>query len=203
MFTGIVEGVGSIQAVRPREGIRELEIQAPESVLTGLKSGASVAVDGACLTAVGVGEERFTAEVMDLTLARTLAGTYRTGSRVNLERALPMGGRLEGHLVQGHVDGVGRLLRRSDSGDHHLLDLEIPQEVHDLTILHGSIAVNGVSLTVSSLDPPDRVQVGIIPLTWKVTNLSLLKPGDPVNVEGDLIGKYVGKLWSHRNREER
>jgi len=115
------------------------------------------------------------------------------GSRVNLERAMRMGARLDGHLVQGHVDGVGQLESVVVEGDFHRLRFRIPSEVHRGTLLHGSITLNGVSLTVNALEPEHRIEVGIIPHTWTHTNLSHLAPGDPVNVEGDLIGKYVGR----------
>jgi riboflavin synthase len=113
---------------------------------------------------------------------------------VNLERAMVLGQRLDGHLVQGHVDGVGQLTSVTESDGFWLLDFRIPEEVWARTILHGSIAINGISLTVNRLDPPDSCQIGIIPHTWEMTNLGILRPGDPVNLEGDLIGKYVGRM---------
>ncbi len=198
MFTGIVESTGTVVQVRDREQVRDVELEVPEALSNGLIPGASVSVDGACLTAVRTEGGILSVEVIGTTLSRTVAGRYADGSVVNLERALPLGGRLEGHLVQGHVDGLGELLRTDPSGEHHLLTFRIPTEVHRLTIPHGSIALNGVSLTVNRLLSDDRVEVGIIPLTWERTNLHLLRPGDPVNVEGDLIGKYMGKLWAER-----
>ncbi len=197
MFTGIVEEVGTVTGVRERAGVREIGIACP-GIAPGLEPGASVAVDGACLTAVRVSADGFSVESIGTTLSRTVAGKYSAGSSVNLERAMVLGDRLEGHLVQGHVDGVGSLVSVRREGDWWLLDFEVPREVADGTILHGSIALNGVSLTVNALPGPDRVQVGIIPYTWEHTNLGGLRPGDPVNVEGDLIGKYVGKLLSAR-----
>jgi riboflavin synthase len=194
MFTGIIEAVGEVRAVRERERLREIDLVADAAFLNGVEPGDSVALDGACLTPVRVEERGFTVEAVGTTLSRTLAAGYRTGSRVNLEKALALGDRLDGHLVQGHVDGVGELIRVRDDGDYRLLDVRIPEEVFRTTILHGSIALNGVSLTVNELEAPDRTQVAIIPHTWSRTNLSDLRPGDPLNVEGDLIGKYVGKL---------
>ena len=118
------------------------------------------------------------------------------GSKVNLERSMVLGGRLDGHLVQGHVDGVGRVLSVRQEGDYWLMDFQVPELVSHLTILHGSITVNGVSLTVNALPAEGQCQVGIIPFTWDHTNLGSLKPGDQVNLEGDLVGKYVAKLLS-------
>lgn len=163
-----------------------------------LTPGQSVSVDGACLTVVSVEDDVFLVEAIGTTLSRTVAGGYRVGTRVNLERALRMGDRLDGHLVQGHVDGVGELVSSRPDGDYHLLDVRIPDDVARGTILHGSITLNGVSLTVNALGG-EICQVGIIPFTWSHTNLGLLKPGNAVNVEGDLIGKYVGR-WMEAGR---
>jgi riboflavin synthase len=194
MFTGIVEAVGKVVAVRPGASTRELVVEVPSGFLDGVAVGASIAVDGACLTPVRVEETGFTVEVIGTTLSRTIAGGYGPGSRVNLERALALGSRLDGHLVQGHVDGIGHLRYVQEDGDFRRLRFQVPQEVRDLTLRHGSIALNGVSLTVNDLGLGPEVEVGIIPHTWSHTNLSRLSPGDPVNVEGDLIGKYVGTL---------
>lgn len=191
MFSGIVEAVGMVTAVIPRDEVRELVLEAP-GIAGELVPGQSVSVDGACLTVVEPRKAGFTVEVIGTTLSRTIAGRYLPGTRVNLERALRMGDRLDGHLVQGHVDGVGELVSSRREGEFHLLDVRLPGEVARGTILHGSICLNGVSLTVNALDGT-LCQVGIIPYTWEHTNLALLRPGDPVNVEGDLIGKYVGK----------
>jgi riboflavin synthase len=191
MFSGIVEAVGTVTGVTPGNEVRELVLEAP-GIAAELVPGQSVSVDGACLTAVRILETAFTVEAIGTTLSRTIAGRYAPGTRVNLERALRMGDRLDGHLVQGHVDGVGELVSSRGEGEFHLLDVRLPEAVARGTILHGSICLNGVSLTVNALDG-EMCQVGIIPYTWEHTNLSLLRPGDPLNVEGDLIGKYVGK----------
>ena len=140
--------------------------------------------------------EEFTVELVTSTLSRTVAGAYREGSPVNLERAMRVDGRLDGHIVQGHVDGVGALEGVRSEGETHFLDFRLPEEVWAMTILHGSITLNGVSLTVNALDVPDRCQIAIIPHTWERTNLSALRPGDGVNVEGDMMGKYVRRLLS-------
>lgn len=191
MFSGIIEAVATVGAITPRDELQELLLEAP-GIAPELVPGQSVAVDGACLTVVEPREGAFTVEVIGTTLSRTIAGRYAPGTRVNLERALRMGDRLDGHLVQGHVDAVGELASSRREGEFHLLDVRLPKEVARGTILHGSICLNGVSLTVNALDGT-LCQVGIIPYTWEHTNLSLLRPGDPLNVEGDLIGKYVGK----------
>jgi riboflavin synthase len=161
-------------------------------------TGDSIAVDGACLTAVEVTDTSFRIDAVLSTLERTVAGTYRPGARVNLERAMVMGARLDGHMVQGHVDGMGELVALRDEGGTRFLDFRVPREVWEQTILHGSIALNGISLTVNALEAPDRLQVAIIPHTWEVTNLASLAVGDRVNVEGDLLGKYVGRILAAR-----
>jgi riboflavin synthase len=197
LFSGIIEAVGTIATVRELEEARELAVRAPD-VTDGLLPGASIAVDGACLTAVEILDDGFKIEAVGTTLSRTVAKTYRRGSRVNLERSLRLGDRLDGHLVQGHVDAVGEVVRVARRGEYHLIDVRLPPSVAELTVLHGSIAINGVSLTVNSLHEPDICQVAIIPYTWEHTNLADLESGDPVNLEGDLIGKYVGRMLSAR-----
>jgi riboflavin synthase len=204
MFTGIIEAVGTVSAVRELSGAREFEISAPE-ISGELKPGDSITVDGACQTAIRNDAEMFAIETIGTTLSRTVAGEYRVGSQVNLERSMVLGGRLDGHLVQGHVDGVGRLLSVRQEGDFWLMDFQIPELVAEVTILHGSITINGVSLTVNALPGELQCQVGIIPFTWEHTNLGSLKPGDGVNFEGDLVGKYVAKLltaWKGGNRQK-
>jgi len=241
VFTGIVEDVGRIVEVQELDGGRRFRIRCGLPV-SGLQEGASVAVDGACLTVVGFEEigpggsegsgpseagggagkrapgERgseisaegvrtdIRVEAIGTTLSRTVAASYAVGSAVNLERARRLGDPLEGHLVQGHVDGLATLERVRREGSHHLLDLSLPPEVWRGTILHGSITLNGVSLTVNALEGPDLCQVAIIPYTWTHTNLSGLEPGDGVNVEGDVIGKYVARYLAgtrgHEGRSE-
>lgn len=197
MFTGIIESVGTIAAVRERSGAKEFTIAAPE--LAGeLEDGDSITVDGACQTSIRSEEESFAIDTIGTTLSRTIAGGYRVGTKVNLERSMVLGGRLDGHLVQGHVDGVGKVVAVRKEGDYWLMDFQTPAVVEGVTILHGSITINGVSLTVNAIPSKGQAQVGIIPFTWEHTNLGLLKPGDPVNLEGDLIGKYVGKFLSAR-----
>ena len=197
MFTGLVEAVGRVTGTVDLEGGRQLSIEAPE-ITADLAVGDSVALDGACLTVTDQEGETFGVEAIGTTLARTVAGRYGPGSRVNLERALRVGDRIGGHFVQGHVDGLAELLRVQSAGEYRLMDFRVPAEVDEVTVLHGSITLNGVSLTVNALPAPGRCQVAIIPLTWERTNLALLQPGDLVNVEGDLIGKYVGRVLATR-----
>ena len=195
MFTGIIESVGTIISARERASAREFVIEAP-GLAGEVKDGSSITVDGACQTSVRSDTRSFAIDTIGTTLSRTIAGEYRVGSRVNLERSMVLGGRLDGHLVQGHVDGVGRVLSVRQEGDYWLMDFQIPDVVERVTILHGSITINGVSLTVNAIPAQGQCQVGIIPFTWEHTNLGSLKAGDPVNLEGDLVGKYVGKLLS-------
>ena len=195
MFSGIVEEVGTIRATREMDGARELEIEA-KVVLEDLQPGSSVSLDGACHTVVDVLAGGFTVNSVGTTLSRTVAADYTEGSPVNLERAVAMGTRLDGHLVQGHVDAVGDLIGIEDQGEYRLLDFRIPSDVATGTILHGSITLNGVSLTVNAISGDDVCQVAVIPYTWEHTNLSRLEAGARVNVEGDLIGKYVRRLLS-------
>jgi riboflavin synthase len=194
MFTGIVRAVGEVVRIEEANGIRAFDIRVVGSFLDGVEVGASIALDGACLTPILIEGDTFRVEAVRPTLEKTIAGRYRVGNRINLEHALTLNGRLDGHFVQGHVDGMGyiRDIRR-DGGAHHL-EVELPNEVSRYTLQQGSITLNGVSLTVSRLLPSGNVQVSIIPHTWEETNLRDLSAGDPVNVEGDLIGKYVGKL---------
>ena len=198
MFSGIVEEVGTVRAAREMDGARELEIDA-QIVVEDLQPGSSISLDGACHTVVEVLDGGFTVNSVGTTLSRTVAAEYTEGSPVNLERAVAVGTRLDGHLVQGHVDAVGELIDVEDQGEYRLLDFRIPSDVASGTILHGSIALNGVSLTVNAISDDHICQVAVIPYTWDHTNLRLLEPGGRVNVEGDLIGKYVRRALPDRS----
>lgn len=193
MFTGIVEGVGEVLEVEAKEGLHRMRVRAPEGFLTGVTPGDSIAVDGACLTPVEVETDRFLVEMVTSTLGRTVASDYAAGGAVNLERAMQLGDRLDGHLVQGHVDGVGEVVSLREEGGTRFLEVRVPADVHRGTILHGSITLNGVSLTVNGLLDENRIEVAIIPHTWEATNFRHFRAGSPLNVEGDLIGKYVGR----------
>jgi riboflavin synthase len=193
VFTGIVEATGTLLEVRPAGNGVVFRIGC-EQVRDGLGEGDSVAVDGACLTVTTLLPGAFEVQAVGTTLGRTTFGGFAAGRRVNLERALALGQRLGGHLVQGHVDGLGtvREIRRRD--ELVLIDFTLPDEVAAVTVPRGSITVNGISLTVNELPAPAVCQVSIIPFTWEHTNLPGLAEGDAVNLEGDTIGKYVRHL---------
>jgi riboflavin synthase len=159
-----------------------------------LVEGESVAVNGACLTVRERGDGWFTTAAVTTTLGRTTIGDWRAGARVNLERAMRLGDRLGGHLVLGHVDGVGTVLRAAREGDALLVDVELPRELAELLVPHGSITVDGVSLTVNALPAPGVVQLSLVEYTLRHTTLGALHPGARVHVEGDVIGKYVRRL---------
>jgi riboflavin synthase len=190
MFTGIVEEVGTVRAAEPLDGGRRITVGAGR-VLDGLMPGDSIAVNGVCQTVVALTGEAFVVEAIGTTLSRTTLGEFETGRRVNLERPLALGDRLGGHLVQGHVDAVGFVSAIERRGEHVLLDVALPDVIADVAVLHGSIAIDGVSLTINALTADDTVQVALIPHTWNHTTLSTLEIGDGVNVEGDMIGRFV------------
>jgi riboflavin synthase alpha subunit len=191
MFTGIITAVGTVRSVASLAGGRRLEIDVDPEFLKDAHAGESIAVDGVCLTVIGFAKNAFTVDAIGTTLSRTSVGEFGPGRRVNLERALAFGDRLGGHLVQGHVDGVGRVEAVTERGEHVLIDVALPEDVAEVTVLHGSITLDGVSLTVHALPAPGRAQVAVIPYTWEHTNLSRLRPGSVVNVEGDMLGRFV------------
>lgn len=197
MFTGIVSAVGRIEAVAPNggsgkgDGGRVLRIRAP---YRGLKKGESIAVNGACLTVEKLVKNGFTVHAVETTLGRTLIGEWQKGAAVNLERALRAADLMGGHIVQGHVDGVGTVERVAEHGDAMLVDMSVPPEVLETTILHGSITIDGVSLTVNALPQAGVVQVSLVPFTREHTTLGAVKVGDRVHVEADVLGKYVRQL---------
>jgi riboflavin synthase len=190
MFTGLIEEIGTIRTVRKTDRGLRIEVAATR-VLDDLAPGDSIAVDGVCQTVVERATDSFAVEAMAPTLGRTTFGTLRPGLRVNLERALALGDRLGGHLVQGHVDAVGTVEKITRVDEHVLVDIAVPETVADVTVLHGSITVDGVSLTVNEIPADGVLQVALIPHTWSHTNLSDLAEGDPVNLEGDMFGKFV------------
>ncbi len=190
MFTGIVEEVGWVREVTPVQNGVRLSVAA-SNVIEDLAIGDSVALDGVCQTVVELDAYGFEVVAIGTTLSRTTLGEFVQGRRVNLERALAYGGRLGGHFVQGHVDGVGSVIGVEERGEHHLVDIRLPELVADVTILHGSITVNGVSMTVNALPDRDVAQIAVIPHTWEHTTLSELESGSRVNLEGDLLGKFV------------
>jgi riboflavin synthase len=191
MFTGIVTGIGTVSEVRLSDGGLDLTITCS---YPDLAPGESVAVDGACLTVASVVAGGFTAHVVRTSLERTRFGDLHAGARVNLERALRVGDRLGGHLVQGHVDGVGKVVRVSSREDARLLDLAAPPEVAQVSVPLGSITVDGVSLTVNAMPAPGTIQISLIPFTLENTTLADRRAGDQVHLEADAIGKYVAAL---------
>jgi riboflavin synthase len=191
MFTGIVTAVGTVHGAEPLAGGRRFGIEVAADFLRGAQTGDSIAIDGVCLTAVALDATAFTVEAIGTTLSRTTLAEYEPGRRVNLEHALALGDRLGGHLVQGHVDGVGRVEAVAARGEHVLIDVALPDDVAEVTVPHGSIALDGVSLTVNALPAPGRAQVAVIPYTWEHTNLSRLRAGSTVNLEGDMLGRFV------------
>jgi riboflavin synthase len=199
MFTGIVEEIGCVVAAEPRGGLLVARVSA-RRVLEGLEPGGSIAVDGCCLTAVEVDAQAFTCELTAETLARTaFADRLRAGARVNLERPMRADGRFDGHIVQGHVDGVGtvRALRRE--GEAAELEVAVSPELERYVVEKGSIAVDGVSLTVAAV-APGLFRVALIPYTLEHTNLGEVRAGGPVNLEVDVIAKYVERLLGAARR---
>jgi riboflavin synthase len=195
MFTGIVTAVGEVRRRSETADGLELTIACPYS---GLAPGESIAVDGACLTVQGIADGEFTSHIIRTSLDRTDFGTYEVGRRVNLERALQLGERLGGHLVQGHVDGIGTVERVADRDDARLLDLRVPAEVARVSVPLGSITVDGVSLTVNAIPAPGMIQISLIPFTLQHTTLGERRVGDRVHLEADSIGKYVAQLLRAR-----
>jgi riboflavin synthase len=191
MFTGLVDDVGVVERVRQGPAGRELRIR---SRYTGLTTGESIAVNGACLTVLEHGEGWFGVAAIVTTLGRTTIGSWEEGHRVNLERAMRLGDRLGGHLVQGHVDDVATVEAVRREGDALLVDVRLSPELEQLMVPHGSVAVDGVSLTVNALPAPGILQLSLIEHTWRHTTLGALAAGDRVHVEGDMMGKYVRRL---------
>ncbi|TDA65667.1 MAG: riboflavin synthase [Clostridia bacterium] len=194
MFTGIIEELGTLLRVEGSAPWARLVIGAGK-VLEGTCTGDSIAVNGVCLTVVAVGRDSFTAEVMHQTLTHTNLGDLRPGSRVNLERALCLGGRLGGHLVSGHVDGVGVIARSQRVGIATVLDIRAPEEIRKYLVPRGSVAVDGISLTVAE-KTGDGFSLSLIPHTLAHTTLGIKGVGDRVNLEADMVAKYLEGLLS-------
>src|ERR1700704_1992361 len=201
MFTGIIEEVGRIDKIEQRGANRRITIAAAKSAKE-LKTGGSIAVSGVCLTALAIKPHSFSADLAPETWARTSFSRICEGALVNLELPMKADGRFGGHIIQGHVDGVGRLieLERIADSENWWLHIEIPPDIEKYTVLKGSISIEGVSLTVAKLDG-NRCTIAIIPHTVEMTNLGSLKPGDPVNLEADLIAKYVEKMMRREPTE--
>ena len=191
MFTGLVDDVGTITRTAETHAGREFRV---DCRWNDLADGESIACNGACLTVREHGAGWFTVAAVVTTLDRTTIAAWAEGTRLNLERALRVGDRLGGHLVQGHVDGVGTVRRVAEQRDARLMDVALPAELAELLVPHGSIAVDGVSLTVNAIPAHDTVQLSLIEYTLRHTTLGALRAGDRVHVEGDVIGKYVRRL---------
>lgn len=195
MFTGLIEEIGVVLTAERRGDFQRASLSAGRPFLDSLRIGDSVCIDGACHTVVSSDARGFAFESVEETLRRTTLGRLRPGDRVNLERSLRMGDRLGGHIVAGHVDGVGRVLERTDRHEDAIIRLEVPEGLEKYIAEKGSVAVDGISLTVVSV-AGRAFTVAIIPHTLRVTTLSLRRPGDPVNLEVDLLARYVERLMS-------
>ena len=200
MFTGIVEATGRIASVTPAGTGRRLRIDS--ALAAELRAGDSIAVSGVCLTVIASDASGFAADISPETLRVTTLGGRTQGEPVNLERPLRADARLGGHFVLGHVDGVGRVAALRPDGEGYWLEIEVPAPVEPYVISKGSIAVDGVSLTVASLEA-GRVGVAIVPFTFDHTTLGTARVGDRVNLEADVLGKYVARLLDERSVHER
>jgi riboflavin synthase len=201
MFTGIVEELGEVVSIEPGGDFVRLVVRGP-LVVSDAGHGDSIAVNGCCLTVTERDESTFAVDVMAETLDKTSIGSLRPGSPVNLERALPAQGRLGGHIVQGHVDGTGTILERTPSEHWEVVRIAVPSPLARYVAAKGSITVDGVSLTVAAVDE-GSFTVSLIPTTLELTTLGRKQPGDPVNLEVDVVAKYVERLLAHRTTEER
>ena len=200
MFTGIIEELGRVKSVEQRGENARIVIEA-RLVTEDTSHGESIAVNGVCLTALDITDNSFAADVSMETLARSTLGNLKPGAPVNLERSVTPNTRLGGHIVQGHVDGRGQLLGVEDHGESWTVRFAYPTEIGRYLVFKGSVAVEGISLTIAGLTD-QYFEVAIIPKTWEVTNLSSLKVGDGVNLEVDVIGKYVERLLQFRAADE-
>lgn len=196
MFTGIVEELGDVVAIEDLGDASRFRLRGP-LVTEGAKHGDSIAVNGVCLTVVETGEGEFTADVMAETLKRSSLGALNAGGKVNLERPMALGGRLGGHLVQGHVDGTGAIVERIPAEHWEIVRISLPAELSRYVVEKGSITVDGISLTVVEAGT-DFFTVSLIPTTLGLTTLGFKQSGDPVNLEVDVIAKYVERLYGDR-----
>ena len=194
MFTGIIEELGTIRSTVETEGGSRMSIAASAAV-AGTVDGDSIAVNGVCLTALDVSEDCFSADVSRETLDRTTLARISAGSRVNLERAVTPSTRLGGHIVQGHIDDRGQFISAKRSGDFWTVTIGFPPELARYFVYKGSVSVEGISLTIAKLNESD-FDIAVIPKTWELTNLSTLRPGDAVNLEADIIAKYVERIMN-------
>ena len=201
MFTGLIEGTGRLEKLAGGAEGALLSVKAP-FLIDGTRLGDSVSVNGVCLTVVGIRGQVLTFDVSLETLSSSNLGSLRPGAALNLERALRLSDRLGGHLVTGHVDGIGKLARREPAGASILLAVETPAELMPFIVEKGSVALNGISLTVNRVYAT-RFEVNIIPHTFKMTTLNDVEIGDTVNIETDLIGKYVARLMGFGSEDDK
>jgi riboflavin synthase len=200
MFTGIIEELGQVRSIEKRgEGARL--VVAARAVTEGTQEGDSIAVNGVCLTAIDVRADSFSADGSSETLQRSTLGTLRAGSPVNLERAVTPSTRLGGHIVQGHVDGRGRFLNATEHGGSWTVRIAYPPEMARYLVFKGSVSVEGISLTIAGLTD-EYFEIAIIPKTWAVTNLPHLRAGDEVNLEADIIAKYVERILTLGRKDQ-
>src|ERR1044072_7039836 len=195
MFTGIIEELGRIRAIEQRGEDARIVIAA-RLVTEGSRDGDSISVNGGCLTALDVQDDSFAADVSKETLFRSPLGKLKEGSPVNLERAVTPAARLGGHIVQGHVDARGKFLSSENHGDSWAFRFAYPKEIGQYLVFKGSVTVEGISLTIANLTD-DYFEIAVIPKTFEVTNFAQLEPGDEVNLEADVIAKYVERILSH------
>lgn len=191
MFTGIIQTTGKIIDITSHQ----LKIQAP-SIMPEVKLGSSISVDGVCLTATHLTDDSFMADFMPETAQKTIMGSYQVEQRVNLELPMKADGRFDGHIVTGHVEGVGEVDNITEEGNAYLVTLKIPEKLDKYIVEKGSVVINGISLTVVKIEGL-KLTVSIIPHTWKITNLHCLKAGDKVNLETDILTKHLEKLIQH------
>ena len=196
MFTGIIEELGTVESREANEGGAKIVISAA-TVTADANDGDSIAVNGVCLTALDVTPDSFAADLSQETLDRSTLGNLLAGSRVNLERAVTPSTRLGGHIVQGHVDARGEFVSAINHGDFWTVTIRYPTEISRYLVYKGSVAVEGISLTIAKL-ADEQFEIAVIPKTWERTNLSTLKPGDAVNLEVDVIAKYVERMMGDR-----
>ena len=200
MFTGIIEELGKIQSLEKRGDGAKIRISA-NIVTKETIEGDSIAVNGVCLTALEITENSFSADVSQETLNRSTLGSLQVGSNVNLERAVTPSTRLGGHIVQGHVDATGKFSGATQNGDFWTVRVSYPKEIGQYLVYKGSISVEGISLTIANLND-DYFEIAVIPKTWQLTNLHTLRNGDAVNLEADVIAKYVERIMLYGKKQE-
>jgi riboflavin synthase len=201
MFTGIIEGFGTIREIRTEGQGKRMTVDA-DFFLEQTKIGHSICVSGACLTVITIDNKRFTVDVSPETLAKTTFKSAKIGDRVNLERALRLSDRIDGHLVSGHIDGIGTVMLKQNIGNAIIVSIKVPEFISHYMIQKGSVAVDGISLTINNCGH-DSFDVSIIPHTAKLTTIGFKKAGDLVNIETDMIGKYIERFVGDKRRDEK